>query len=68
MLQHDSTLPGAKDYCSYHDSKGHKTAHYKSLWWYLKDLVRQGFFKEYILTPGAASDMGQPNALPHIQS
>jgi len=38
-IQHDPALPEAEDYCSYHDSKGHKTAHSRSLWWYLKELV-----------------------------
>jgi len=42
--------------------KGHKTIHCKSLWWYLKELVHQGFFREYVLTPGAAASAGQPSA------
>ena len=57
-IQHNPALPGAEDYYFYHDSRGRKTAHYKVLWWYLKEIIRQGFFKEYILTSRAASDAG----------
>jgi len=49
-IQHDIVLLRAKDYCSYHDSKGHKTAHYRSLQWYLKELVRQTFITKYVNT------------------
>ena len=35
---------------------------------YLEDLVCQDFLKEYILTPGAASESGQLNAPPPTQS
>ena len=30
-IQHDSALSEVEDYYSYHDSKGHKIVHYKSL-------------------------------------
>ena len=31
------------------------------------ELVRQGYLKEYVLTPEVASDAGQPSALPPTQ-
>ena len=30
-IQHDPTLSEVEDYCSYHDSKGYKTTHFRSL-------------------------------------
>ena len=53
-----------REYYSFHKNKGHKTAHCKSLWWYLEELVRQDFFKEYVLTPRATFSTGQLSALP----
>jgi len=35
---------------------------------FLEELVRQGYLKEYVLTPRAASDAGQTSALPPTQS
>ena len=61
-IWHDPTFLGAKEYFSFHDSKGHQIAHYRSLQWYLKEFVCQGFLKEYILTLGAASGSGQLSA------
>jgi len=51
-IQYNLALPVAEEYCSFHDSKGHKTVHCKSLRRYLEELVRQGFPKEYISPPG----------------
>jgi len=66
-LQHNPTLPEEEECCSYHDSNGRYTMHCRSLQKYLKELVRQGFLKEYILTLGAASDAGQSSALTPAQ-
>jgi len=37
------------------DNKGHRTIHCKNFCMYLKELMCQGFLKEYILTSEAAS-------------
>jgi len=49
-IQYNPMLPGAEEYYSYHDSKGHQTVHCRSLQKYLEKLVRQSFFKECVLT------------------
>ena len=60
-------LPRVEEHCSYHDSKGHHTVHCKHLQRCLKELVYQGFLKEYVLITRAASNAGQLNALSPIQ-
>ena len=57
--------------CPYHDSKAHRTIHYKAFKNTWKNLSCQVFFKEFILTPWTASDAEQssappPNQLQHI--
>jgi len=46
--QHDPARPGAKDYCSFHDCKGHRTAQCRSLCMYLEDLVQQEYLRRYV--------------------
>jgi len=52
---YNPTHPGAEEYYSYHDIRGHKTIHCYSLQKYLKEIIGKGFLKEYILTPKTAS-------------
>jgi len=59
-----SHTPWSGRILSYHDSKRQQTIHCRSLWKYLEEVVRQGFLKEYILTPRAASNVRQPCASP----
>ena len=63
-IKYVPALPGAEDYCCYYDNKGHNIAHCRRLMWYLKEFVRQVFFKEYIFTLKAASGAGQPSVPP----
>ena len=44
-VDHDPTLSGAEDYCSWQDSKGHTTIQWCSFRKYLEELILQGFFK-----------------------
>ena len=60
-------LPGAKEYCSYHDCKRHNTLHCWALWKYLEELIQQDLLKEYILTLEATSGSGQVNVSSLIQ-
>jgi len=53
-IQYDHSHPRAEEYC-YHDCKGHKTIHCRSLQRYLEELFHQGFLKKHVLTPEAAS-------------
>jgi len=61
-IQYNSLLLGLEEYCSYHECKGHQTIHFWALRRYLKELIQQGFIKEYVLAPEAIS--GQPNTQP----
>ena len=60
-IQYDHSHPRAEEYC-YHDGKEHKTIHCRSLRRYLKELIRQGFLKKYVLTPKASSKSTHLNA------
>jgi len=51
LSHHNLLLLGLEEYCSYHDCKGHKTIYCWALQRYLKELIPQGFLKEYVLTP-----------------
>ena len=66
-IRYDPSLLGAKEYCSYHDCKGHKTIHCWTLRKYLGELIQQDLLKKYILTPEAASGSGQLNVPSPIQ-
>ena len=66
-IQHDPALLREEQYYSFHESKGHKIVYCKILQWYLEQLVRQDFLKEYVLTPGAAASAGQSNVSPPTQ-
>ena len=61
-LQHDPSLPRSEDNCFYLKGKGYPTIQCWALWENLEKLIRQGFLKEYILTPETAS--GHSNAQP----
>ena len=67
LIYYNPTFPGAEEYCSFHESKKHKTVHCRSLRWYLEELVHQGFLKEYVLIPGAVASAGQPSTSPPTQ-
>jgi len=67
-IRYYPTLSKIDEYCSYHDNKGHKTVHCWNLWKYLKELIRQAFLKEYILTPEATSRLRQSNVPPPAQT
>jgi len=54
-IQHNPSLPGSEEYCSYHECKWHQTIHCWDLLRYLEELIQQGFLKEYVLTPEAIS-------------
>ena len=53
--QYDPSYPRAEEYCSYHDSKGHKTMYCWSLRGYPEELICQDFLKEYVLIPEVVS-------------
>lgn len=41
----------SEHYCSYHQGTGHKTVNYRALLTFLQELLKQGYLKEYALTP-----------------
>ena len=47
-IQYNPTLPGAKEYCSYHNSKGHQTVHCRSLQKYLDLFVKTSSKSTYL--------------------
>jgi len=51
----DHVRPGVRDYCSFHDNKGHWTSKYQSLRKYFEDLVQQDYVREDILVSGVSS-------------
>jgi len=57
-IQYDPSLLEAEEYCSYHDGKWHKIIHCQILRRYMEEIIRQGFLKEYVLTPNAGSGSG----------
>ena len=50
-IQHNPSLPVSEKHCSYYEGKIYQTIHSWALQKYLEELVKQGFFKKYILTP-----------------
>ena len=65
-VQYDPLHPRVREYCSYHDDKGHKTIHCRSLRRYLEELIHKGFLKEYVHTSKAVFESGQSITLPLI--
>ena len=59
LLKHDPTCPRVEEYCSYHDSWGFNTIQCCALKKHLEDLIRQGYLKEFILTPEASFEAAQ---------
>jgi len=61
--QHNLARPGAKDYRFFHDNKGLQTSQFRSLRKYLKDLIQQGYLREYFLTPEATKTERQQETM-----
>ena len=66
-IQYKLALPGVEEYYFIHDSKGYRTIYCKNLRRYMKVLVCQGFLKEYVFTPEAASESELPNVPSLVQ-
>jgi len=63
IWDYSSTIPhftGQRNTAPTKNLKGHQTIHSWALWRYLEELIQHGRFKAYILTPGAAFGLLNP--------